>query len=296
MKAAAVGVFGPGFEIGVLQAAMQLGVEVSHVAPHPLERESQLFRRSLGMIRKVEEYRIEKVRRVLRPVDPQAVKIWIVADHVLEERVLVGEDVRTGQAAVLRQPPFWDRAIGQPCPVRFDRAAELHAVAGRNRSLHLEVDADPARLGGLDEVLQKLALLVCQVRRFRRLIPQTRVEGAVRHEAGSGLDVDLTLAEERTVEQPDAACIGVGWRFPLPGLRISLFHQVGRCSDSVRSDASQVVQQPVNALALDVFREDCHSEQFRGSHRACSISADRRGSKRWVCQPAGATSMRVVGW
>ena len=166
MKAAAVGVFGPGFEIGVLQAAMQLGVEVSHVAPHPLERESQLFRRSLGMIRKVEEYRIEKVRRVLRPVDPQAVKIRIVADHVLEERVLVREDVRTGQTAVLRQPSFRDRAVGQPCAVRFDRTAELHAVAGRNRGLHLEVDANPARLGSLDEVVQKLALPVCQVRRF----------------------------------------------------------------------------------------------------------------------------------
>ena len=272
MEAAAIGVPGPRLEVGVRQAAVEFGIEGPDVSAHALERESERFRRLLGVIREIQKHRIQEIGRILRPVESQAVKVRIIANQVVNQGMLVGKDVRARQTPVLREPFFGNLAVRQPSAVLLHGASELNPVARRDRGLNLAVHAEAPALGRGDEVVDQMSLSPGQIRRGHRPVTQAAVEGQVRFETGSSPDIDFPFAEERAVQQPHRTGVRVRRRLPLARLRVGFLHQIWRSRDGVGSNAGQVAQHAIDSFALDVLREDRDSEKLAVCHRACSIS------------------------
>ena len=264
----AVGVVRPRLEIRVGEAAMQLRIEPPHIPAHPVERESHALGGPLGVIGEIKERRVQEVWGIFGPVDSQAVKIRIVPYQVPDQSVLVAEDLRACEAAVLCQPPLRDCAVGQACPVLLHRASELYPVARRNRRLDLEVDTNAALLGGGNEVPQQMALAAREIRRLGRLIAKASVQGLVRFKTRRGSDPDLALPEQRAIQQANTARVRIcGW-LALAGLPVRFLHQVGRGGNRVGADPGEVVEKPLDALALDVLREHSDSQKLARSHGA----------------------------
>ncbi len=213
------------------------------------------------MRRMVGEPGIEGVGRIFRPVDAHGVGLRIVLRQIPQQRAGVGADVRAGEAAVPIDARRRDAAVRQPRLVLGLGPAELHAVARRDRRLHLQLHLEPAPLGRPQEFSELAALGLGQRIGLGRPVAQPGIECGLRREAGRRPAGDLALAPQQPVEQPHRPGPGIDRRLPPSGTLRHLLHDIGRGDDRRRPcQPLQVVEQRLDALDLDPFRHHRNAE------------------------------------
>ena len=242
-----------------------MAVEFQGIAAHPVEIETEPGGGGLGGRAEVEKGVVERVLRVLGPVDADAIEFGVLTNKVRDERFGVAPDSVGSEAAGVADATLWHRAIRQARFVFVDGAARGDDVVRRDDGLDLKIGFQSGGLRFGEELADDATFAAGEIVRGRRLVGQAFVEREVRNKARRGGGVELPAAPQGTIEQADSARARIDGRLTLAVFGVRRLHHIGRGGDGGDARALfEIPQNLIDPLDLIVFRHHRDAEEARG--------------------------------